>query len=181
MNDEKRIILPGDPGWTRPQDEPTPYAPKIPSDVLEAAFTEAVTEVKEKLDEQKAPILDPNAVVIPEKKPHDPYRFHNPAQKKSIVIPVPKPMEAELLVNLPRKWEKVCYRKFRKGDKITLTDMLFTPGVGAVYGFTEGSRGGYAVSPDQVRFELPVASETVARVEEKLEVDPSMSQKESIE
>jgi hypothetical protein len=80
----------------------------------------------------------------------NPFRFHSPAQKKSIDIPVPKPLDAILSENLPKRWERECYRQFRKGDHITLTGMTFFPGIGALYEFEEGKRGSFCVRPDQV-------------------------------
>lgn len=95
---------------------------------------------------------------LPTNSPPNPYRFHRPAQKKTIDIPIPKPIEAKLLEDMPRKWERVCFRRFRKGDHITLTGMTFFPGIGSLYTFSEGSRGSYCVRPDQVSFEAPVAN-----------------------
>jgi hypothetical protein len=179
--DEKRIILPGDPGWNTPAAlDPAPVTPKLPDEVLEAAFSEVVNEVKDKLatTSEEAP-----AAATP-KEPEPPkasYRFHSPARNKSIPIPMPKPIVVTLTENLPRSWERKCYvggtdylpiegkdykqrvRRpgFRKGEAITLSSMVFYPGIGVLYGFEEGSRGGYAVRQEQIHFPEPV-SETPA-------------------
>lgn len=96
------------------------------------------------------------------------FKYHRPAQQKSFTMKMPKPVTATLLEDLPRGWEKVCYvgdmnwktrtrnPGFRKGDVITLMEMVFTPGVGAMYAFAEGGRGSFCVRPDQVIFAMPV-------------------------
>jgi hypothetical protein len=159
---------------------------KLPDEVLEAAFQEAVQEVKEKLEvAQEAPPEAPTPG-----PPTASYRFHRPARQKSFSIPVPKAIDATLLEDLPRRWERQCYvgdveyvsvegsefkmrvRRpgFKKGEHITLDSMTFYPGIGALYGFAEGKRGSFAVRPDQVSFQMPenppVAPE-VASVQEK--------------
>lgn len=163
------IILPGDSEWSGPQAE-IPETPKLPDEVLEAAFTEAVADVQNMIAEGGPVADEPNnlpvapgdvATEVGKNLPALPnsYRFHNPAQKKSIDIPVPKPIDVELLEDLPRQWEKVCFHKFRKGDHITLTSMTFYPGVGVLYGFSEGTRGGFGVRPDQFSFSVPEVDE----------------------
>lgn len=111
--------------------------------------------------------------VQPEVIPDMPsYKYHRPAQKKYADIPVPNPIDAILLEDLPIAWERKCYvggieyvtvtgqsfkdrvRRpgFKKGDHITLINLTFYPGIGALYGFREGLRGGFAVRSDQVSF-----------------------------
>jgi len=109
----------------------------------------------------------------PEVVPDSPsYQYHKPAQKKSVDIPMANPIDAVLLEDLPRSWERKCYvggvkyipitgetfkdrillPGFRAGDHITLINLTYYPGVGALYGFQEGSRGAFAVRPEQVSF-----------------------------
>lgn len=111
--------------------------------------------------------------VQPEVVPDTPsYKYHRPAQKKYVDIPVPNPIDAILLEDLPVAWERKCYvggieyvtvigqdfkdrvrqPGFKKGDHITLINLTFYPGIGALYGFREGLRGGFAVRSDQVSF-----------------------------
>jgi hypothetical protein len=177
---EKRIITPGDPGWNAPASlDPVPVTPKLPDEVLEEAFSEALTEVQNMISEGgPVPSEEAPAATIP-KEPEPPtasYRFHSPARMRSIPIPMPKPIVVTLTENLSKSWERKCYvgnidyipvegqdykqrvRRpgFRKGDSITLSSMVFYPGVGVLYGFVEGSRQGYAVRQDQILFPEPV-------------------------
>ena len=169
-----KIIKPGDPEWD-PKFSPVPQAPKLPDEVLEAAFQEAVKEVKEKLEVAQAPAEAPTPG-----PPKASYKFHSPARQKSFPIPVPKAIEATLLEDLPRRWERQCYvgdveyvsvegretkmrvRRpgFKKGDHITLDSATFFPGIGVMYGFHEGKRGSFCVRPDQVHFELSTVADT---------------------
>ncbi len=167
-----KIIKPGDPEWD-PKFSPVPQAPKLPDEILEKAFQEAVQEVKDKIEvAQEAPPEAPT----PE-PPKASYRFHRPAMQKSFPIPVPKAIDATLLEDLPRRWERQCYvgdveyvsvegkevkmrvRRpgFKKGEHITLDSATFYPGIGVLYGFLEGRRGGFAVRPDQVHFQMSMA------------------------
>jgi len=179
-----KIIKPGDPEWD-PKFSPVPQAPKLPDEVLEAAFQEAVQEVKEKLEvAQEAPTEAPTPG-----PPKASYKFHSPARQKSFPIPVPKAIEATLLEDLPRRWERQCYvggveyvsvegretkmrvRRpgFKTGDHITLDSATFFPGIGVMYGFQEGKRGSFCVRPDQVHFELPAVADTSIPVAEPSE------------
>ena len=180
--EEKHIILPGDPLWDKPRADEvaTASVPKLPNELLEAAFTEVVGEVKEAIEAKPEEVP---ASVTPAAAPPGPqpsYKYHQPARQRFIDVPVPRPIEAVLLENLPKAWERKCYvggfdyvavegqtykkhiRRpgFRKGDSITLTGMTFVPGSGAMYAFKEGSRGGFCVRPDQVSFSLPAVVET---------------------
>lgn len=165
MTEDKRIIMPGDPGFNSPVEPEVPPA-GLPSDLLEAAFQEVVPEVKAQLE--SAPEAVPDASKAIPEAPKASYKYHRPAVRKSFIIPIPKVVSATLLEDLPRSWERKCYAHqrtytkngpvtspgFREGDTITLTEMIFYPGIGARYAFKEGSRGSYTVTPDQVRFSM---------------------------
>lgn len=184
----RRIVMPGDPDWDKPLADRVspPVSAKLPDEVVEKVFQEVVEEVKVTADTTPEQLPATVQIVSPEKmaeikagqaaeKPAPSYRFHNPAKKRFFEIPVPKPIDAELLEDLPRVWERKCYvggveyvtvegqsfkqrvRKpgFRKGDHVTIVGMTFFMGQGALYTFKEGSRGGYALRPDQVQFEIP--------------------------
>jgi|SRR5665213_882105 len=99
-----------------------------------------------------------------------PFKFHRPAQKKSVDIPVGKPLDAVLLENLPKRWERECYRQFRKDDHITLIGMTFFPGIGALYEFEEGKRGSFCVRPDQVSISDTEVPQVESVVSEHVEV-----------
>jgi len=167
-----KIILPGDPGWSQPAGIPEakPEIPKLPDDLIEKAFQEVVGEVQEQVAAGSAEVPAP----VEEKKAEEPPKglnkqFRKPPRRRSFKIPVPKPIVATLLEDLPRSWERKCYvggvewvdgkrvRKpgFRKGDTITLTDLVLFPGVGTLYGFAEGARESYAVRQEQVFFTVP--------------------------
>ena len=93
---------------------------------------------------------------------HNPYKFHKPAQKKSIDVPIGKygeTKDAILLVDLPRKWERICYQKLRKDMHITLTGMTYFPNIGVLYAFHEGKRGSFTVRPDQVNIQADPTTE----------------------
>lgn len=163
-----KLILPGDPGWNQPTGvaEKKPEVPKLSDEALERVFQEVVDEVKAKMDvsPEEVPAPTPEAPKEPP-APTASYKFHRPARKKSFTISMPQPITATLLEDLPRSWERKCYdtARFRKGDEITLTEMVFFPGVGTLYTFKEGSRGGYGVKPDQVEFSLPKPVDEVAK------------------
>lgn len=180
MTDEKRIILPGDPGWDKPRAEEVAPELKVPvpGEALEEVFRGVVEEVQATIE--VAPEQVPASVEAVPAKPGPSYKFHKPSQQKVFRIPVPKPIDAELLEDLPRSWEQKCLvggidyvavegqafkqrvrrSGFRQGDHITLTEMVFFPGTGALYGFKEGNRGGYGVRPDQVSFKMPTPDPT---------------------
>jgi hypothetical protein len=172
---EKRIILPGDAGWDKPRaDEVNPPATKLPDEVLEAAFSEVVSELKaaKEKDATEDKTNDPNSVqfdnetkasseiqkALPNTKSSNPitYKYHKPASKRSYDISAPQAIVVTLLEDLPRAWERNCYTKFRKGDSITITGMTLFPGVGNLYTFAEGSRGSYGVRQDQIQFPEPI-------------------------
>lgn len=185
MNDTKRIILPGDAGWSGPlaAEVGKTEVPKLPNEVLEAAFTEVVGEVQEALTVQAEDISTPDTVPAatePVPPPGPSYKFHRPAQKKMIDVPVPKPIEATLLADLPRRWERVCYQQFRKDGKITLTGMVFVPGLGAMYEFAEGKRGSYCVRPDQVSFSMPEVDDASVLVSQAETLLPEVKAEETI-
>lgn len=187
----KSIIMPGDKDFHGPVSHDHEYdpqeAPKLPSEVLEAAFSEVVDEVKANLEAK------PEEVPGEKKEPDPPkasYKFHRPARQKSFKVPMPQHMTVTLTEDLPRSWEKKCHvggidyvavpghefkeriRKpgFKTGEKITLTEMYFYPGVGALYAFTEGNRAGLAVRQDQFVFDpvVPQSKVDVASVSENL-------------
>jgi hypothetical protein len=184
---EKRIIMPGDPGWDKPRAEEVAPTLKVPGEALEQVFRDVVGEVKQTIETKPEEGQVPVQIVSPEElkkirakqaegKPAPSYKFHHPSRQKSFRIPVPKPITAELLEDLPRSWETKCLvggidyvtvegqpfkqrvRRpgFKKGEHVTLTEMVFFPGVGALYGFAEGNRGGFGVRPDQVSFSMPM-------------------------
>lgn len=117
-------------------------------------------------------IMDPS---LEKNIQHNPYKFHKPTQKKNIDIPIGKAGEtkdAVLLEDLPRKWERVCYQRFRKDMHITLTGMTYFPNIGVLYAFEEGKRGSYTVRPDQVNISpdnITEVSEVVQNSDEKLQ------------
>ena len=96
-----KIILPGDPGWNQPAGIPEkkPEVPRLSDEALEQVFSEVVGEVKEKLD--AAENVGPDAPATPP-PPRSAYKFHRPARRKSISLPMPKPVPATLLENLQR-------------------------------------------------------------------------------
>jgi hypothetical protein len=188
MSEEKRIVMPGDPKWNKHMDFDKEYqtTPKMPSNVLEAAFTDAVKDAQNMIAEG-APVDQSNSLPVEVDKgtveqelavsgSSNSYKYPRPAQKKFIEVPIGKPLDAILLENLPRRWERVCFRKFRKGDHITLIGMTYFPGVGALYEFEEGKRGSFGVRPDQVSFpdpEVAPMAPLVSNNEETLRVEGS--------
>ena len=181
-----RIIMPGDRDFHGPTTKDQKYAPqtpKLPNEMLEKVFADVVQEVKEQLDvTDKADPADAvvPAEAVPPNPPGPTFKFHRPSKQKSFTIPMPKPLLATLLEDLPRAWEEKCYvggvdyvavegqpyknrvRRpgFCTGDQITLTGMVlfdsrFYKDAGAMYEFEEGKRGSFCVRPDQVSFELP--------------------------
>jgi hypothetical protein len=161
------IIQPGDklwdPNFTPVIEKEVP--PKLPDDVVEGAFRAVVDEVMESVKEPPvegqiaAPVVPPAG-----RLKNTGYDYHNIARQKSYPIPMEQHIVATLTKDLPRSWEKRCFvggttwvdgvkvRKpgFRKGDKITLSSTTLYPGVGVLYGFEEGKRGGFGVRSDQV-------------------------------
>jgi len=175
--EEKLIITPGDPGWDQPRAHEIATPSKLPDSVLEAAFSEVVQNAQSTLNntgstESEADSMGSVSMVPPTEdstmeqasvhqvppppvQPNISYKYHNPARQKLFDIAAPQPIQAELLENLPRSWEKVCYTKFRKGMLITITGFTLFPGVGNRYTFAEGSRGGYCVRQEQIKMLLP--------------------------
>ena len=166
-----KIIVPGDPEFD-PKFVPPAEAPKLPDEVLEAAFTEVVKEVQAAIVQGEDP---GDAVPPPSPSPEEPFqnrswyrkgampgfKMHRPAQNKSFDLPMQHVQEAELTEDLPRSWEKKCHISLRKGDKVTLISMTYYPGAGILYGFQEGSRGGYGLRQDQINFLGMVPEESV--------------------
>lgn len=189
-----KIIMPGDPGWNKPAsfEQPAQTPKLLPDEMLEKVFSDVVKEVQEQINvsgeatpaeavaSKDTEVAGEGAVPQAPKGPT--YAFHRPARQRSFTIPMPKPLHATLLEDLPRAWEeqsfvggveyvavegqshknRVLRPGFRAGDKITLTSMVlfdahFYPGAGALYEFEEGKRGSFCVRPDQVSFQLPVA------------------------
>lgn len=75
---------------------------------------------------------------------------HRPGQQRTHEFPFPEPRVVNLKVNLPRRWERVCYQSFRKGNSVTLTGMILFPGAGQYYIFAEGARGSFMLTQEQI-------------------------------
>jgi hypothetical protein len=137
------IILPGGPGWNQPAVIPQaePEAPKLPNEVLEAAFSEVVEDVKATIDAQSPEV--PLPVAEEPKKlgpPNISYECHRPQMRRSIPIPMQHPMPAELLEDLPRSWERKSGFSLRAKDAVLITGATFFPGHGLLYDVAELSR-----------------------------------------
>lgn len=74
----------------------------------------------------------------------------SPAYACSAEVLFLSPMLVPLEKDLPRSWERVCFKRFRKGDVVTLIGMLHLGGQGCFL-FAEGERGGYVLHPDQIK------------------------------
>lgn len=164
--DSNSIILPGDPLWDEKKAEEVSPSSKLPDELLETAFQEVYEEVKDKIEIEKEKENGPlsSAGGVPEKPPIEKapgvsFKYCSPSQKRSFDIPMEKEIEAKLTEDLPLSWERKCFanKLFRKDCLITLNSCTLFPGVGILYGFKEGMRGGYGVRPDQISIIPPEA------------------------
>lgn len=165
--EDSKIILPGDPNWNPPAEVSKP-AEKLPDELIETVFREVIDEVKTNIIDAE-PVLEeelPKPVM-----PKVAYRFCSPSRTRSYNIPVQEIVKATLTEDLPLSWERICHvgrivygpngkerlPGFKKGEEVTLNSCTLFPGVGLLYGFAEGSRGGYGLRPDQIIFVTPSA------------------------
>jgi hypothetical protein len=157
------IIMPGDPEFSQaPEVGKLQEPPALPNQLLEAAFTEVVQDAQAAVQvaEEGSEVHGPTTPSEPpfqskswyRKNAVPGYKMHGPARQRSFTHNFPEARKATLKEDLPRSWEKTCYRKFKAGDEITITGTTFYPGIGALYAFTEGMRGSYGLREDQILF-----------------------------
>lgn len=168
MSEEKRIIMPGDLGWDQPRADEVAPPKKLPDALLEAAFSEVVNDAisgQDMVSEGSpvvpdevvpVPVVSPMPVEVPRREQSKiSYKYHKPASIKAGEMKMPKPIQAELLEDLSRAWERKCFTSFKKGTIITITGFTWFEGVGNLLMFAEGARGSYCIRPDQVKMLLP--------------------------